>query len=196
MEVGHVDGQGDFIADLVAAARVDTGNKLGVAVDGINEDFITHQFSYVNLGLDFGFDDAGRAVFRIVDVFRADTEDNFFSVHVFISCSALFRDLKLQAVVDDEDLSVFLLDLYIEEVHGRGADETGNEEVGRIIIKCLRGIQLLDITLVHDSNAVRQCAFHPDSYYTILEDIPSRIEEVEARVVANADRGRPEEYGR
>lgn len=43
------------------------------------------------------------------------------------------------------------------------------------------------IRVLQDSNAVRQCAFHPDSYYTILEDIPSGIEEVEARVVANAD---------
>ena len=43
------------------------------------------------------------------------------------------------------------------------------------------------IRVLQDCNAVRQCVLHPDSYYTILEDIPSRIEKVEARVVANAD---------
>jgi len=43
------------------------------------------------------------------------------------------------------------------------------------------------IRVLQDCNAVRQCVFHPDSYYTILEDIPSGIEKVEARVAANAD---------
>ena len=48
-------------------------------------------------------------------------------------------------------------------------------------------INQLAMRVLLDCNAVRQCVLHPDSYYTILEDIPSRIEEVEARVVANAD---------
>lgn len=43
------------------------------------------------------------------------------------------------------------------------------------------------IRVLQDSNAVRQCVLHPDSYYKILEDIPSGIEKVEARVAANAD---------
>lgn len=43
------------------------------------------------------------------------------------------------------------------------------------------------IRVLQDSYAVRQCVLHPDSYYKILEDIPSGIEKVEARVAANAD---------
>jgi len=43
------------------------------------------------------------------------------------------------------------------------------------------------IRVLQDCNAVRQCVLHPDSYYKILEDIPSGIEKVEARVAANAD---------
>lgn len=41
--------------------------------------------------------------------------------------------------------------------------------------------------ILQNCNAVKQCVLHPDSCYTIQEDIPSGIEKVEARVVANAD---------
>ncbi len=43
------------------------------------------------------------------------------------------------------------------------------------------------VSVLQSCNAVRQCVLHPDSYYKILEDIPSGIEKVEARVAANAD---------
>jgi hypothetical protein len=43
------------------------------------------------------------------------------------------------------------------------------------------------IRVLQDCNAVGQCVLHPDSYYTILEDIPSGIEKLEARVVVSAD---------
>lgn len=43
------------------------------------------------------------------------------------------------------------------------------------------------IRVLQDGNAVKPCIFHPDSYYAMLEDIPSGIEKIEAKVVANAD---------
>ena len=57
MEVRHVDSQFNFIANIVAAAWIDTGNKLSVSIDAIHKDFITHQFRDVNLCLNGGFDD-------------------------------------------------------------------------------------------------------------------------------------------
>jgi len=43
------------------------------------------------------------------------------------------------------------------------------------------------IRVLLDCNAVRQCVLHSDTYYTVLEDLPSGIEKAEARVAANAD---------
>ena len=48
-------------------------------------------------------------------------------------------------------------------------------------------INQLAMRVLLDCNAIRQCILHPDSYFTILEDLPSEIDKVEARVIANAD---------
>jgi len=48
-------------------------------------------------------------------------------------------------------------------------------------------INQLAMRVLLDSNAVRQCVLHPDSYFTILEDLPSGVDIVEAKAVANAD---------
>jgi hypothetical protein len=45
-------------------------------------------------------------------------------------------------------------DLAVDEVHGRRADEAGDEEVGGTIVDGLRRVELLDGAAVHDGDPV------------------------------------------
>ena len=49
--------------------------------------------------------------------------------------------------------SAALDQLRVEEVHLRAADEGADEQVGRIIVEVLRGIDLLDEAVLHDDDA-------------------------------------------
>ena len=98
------------------------------------------------------------ACVREHDVLGADAEDDLLGLLVlrlerFLH---LFRHIDDCAVHADNVSATLDRELRIEEVHLRGADESGDEEVCRVVEHLLRGTDLLDVTVFHDDDSIAQ----------------------------------------
>ena len=51
------------------------------------------------------------------------------------------------------ELDRVALELRLDEVHGGGADEGGDEEVDRVAVQRLRRVDLLDLAVAHHRHA-------------------------------------------
>jgi hypothetical protein len=93
MVIFHIEHNLGIISVFGFSAWVNASDEVVAAIDQIEEDFITHQFSDVNLGVDRFSDDARGSVLRGVDIFRADTEDDILAESFLI----FVRDADLEA---------------------------------------------------------------------------------------------------
>ena len=89
-----------------------------------------------------------------MDVLRTDAHDDFLANVGFVHQLANLRIRHLDGIVAKlGPNAVRTLDqLRVEEVHLRAADEGADEQVGRIIVEVLRGIDLLDEAVLHDDD--------------------------------------------
>ena len=90
-----------------------------------------------------------------MDVLRTDAHDNFLADVGLVHQLANLRIRHLDGVAAElGPHAVRALDeLRVEEVHLRAADEGANEQVGRVIVQVLRGIDLLDEAVLHNDDA-------------------------------------------
>lgn len=85
MVVIHIESDFDFVADVHAGAWVNAGDEVMLTIDEIQEYFVTHQLDNVHFGIYRFGNDARRRVGWVVNIFRADTKDDWASDEMFES---------------------------------------------------------------------------------------------------------------
>ena len=138
---GQVDGR-----DAQHAIFANGGN--------MDKQLAAHHFGYVHL--------RGDCIFalgvREHNVFGADAENDLLGLLVLVFERLLhrFRHIDDRAFHTDDVSAALDGEFRIEEVHLRGADESRNEQVRRMIEHILRGTDLLDETIFHDDDTIAQ----------------------------------------
>ncbi len=167
MEVVHIKGNLQLVAKFSLGAGVDPGGETMGSIDQVEEDFVTHQLGHIHGHINQLGDDTWGSEFGLVNVFRANTKNDIFPDHGFVASNIVLRDLHTEGIHVNKHLTFFHNNLTIEEVHGRGANEACHKEIGRMIIEHLRGVQLLQLTLIHNGNTGR----HSHGFSLVVGDI-------------------------
>src|SRR5260370_4483717 len=134
---------------------VNSGDQVTCTGLQVHQRLRTHRFGYIN-GQSNGH--AG-SLFRLVsDVFGTNAEDDIF-VDVFVregfqTAFERERQSVFVAPFHKEQAAIAPLDLALQEVHRRTADEASNEEIFRLPVKSQRIGYLHDETVAHDANAI------------------------------------------
>src|SRR4051794_6544626 len=84
----------------------------------------------------------------VLEVLRADAEQDVAGGHA----AALLREVELA----EREAHAVVLHRGREEVHGRRADEPGDEQVDRVVVELLRRVDLLQDARAHHSDAVAE----------------------------------------
>ena len=90
------------------------------------------------------------------EVFRAHAERDLVADMAAQALRRLVRQLEAQAGVLGDQRSIRLSHCNGGEIHRRGADEAGNELVGRLIVQLERLSHLLHHAVLHDDDPVAQ----------------------------------------
>ena len=158
-EVQAAGLEGDFngIADAGLAARIDAGDDVGILAGDLEVEvgLGAHELGNFDLRLDeVAVSIVHEAVF-VMDVLRTDAHDNFLADVGLVNQLANLRIRNLDGVGAElsPNLVALLDELGVEEVHLRGTDEGADEQVGRIVVQVLRGVDLLDEAVLHDDDA-------------------------------------------
>ena len=157
VEAGHVKRNGDVVIGAGLAAGINAGNNVAFLAGGgkIEVGFGAHELDnfYVYLN------GSGLVLLNELGVVVNVLGTN---AHVDFLIDALVGNQLLKLLLRNEDLILaklgvngvaFLLQLYREEVHLRAADESGNKQVGRIVVQVLGGVYLLNEAVLHNHDA-------------------------------------------
>ncbi len=79
MEVFHIEDQLNLVSHLEARARINPGDKVVLAAHQVQEDFIAHQLGHIHFGFNRRSDDSRRSEHGVVNIFRANAKDDFFT---------------------------------------------------------------------------------------------------------------------
>jgi len=157
-EVQAIGFEGDLDGVSVAgrAARIDTGDDVAILTSGLQVQIglRAHELGNLNLSLNEVAVGDGQEALFIVDVLRTDAHDNFLADVGLVNQLANLRIRNLDGVIAElgPDTVGLLDELGVEEVHLRAADEGADEQVARIVVQVLRGIDLLHETVLHDND--------------------------------------------
>ena len=146
----------DGIADAGLAARIDAGDDVGVLAGDLEVQvgLRAHELGNFDLRLDEVAVGDGQEALFVVDVLRTDTHDDFLADVGLVNQLADLGIRNLDGVGAElgPNFVALLHELGVEEVHLRAADEGTDEQVGRIVVQVLRGVDLLDEAVLHDDD--------------------------------------------
>ena len=157
MQAAYIKGDNDVVIGAALAARVDAGYDVAILAGGgeIQIGLRAHElddfYVYLNGGGSVLLNELG----IVVDVLRTDA-------HVYFLADALVALQLLKLLSGNLDLviaeyrvngAVLLGEANGEEVHLGRADESGNEQVGGIVVEVLGGVNLLDEAVLHNYDA-------------------------------------------
>ena len=118
VEIIHVEDDLDRFTHVECRARVDPGGELVGSTDQVEEYLVAHQLGHVHPGIDFFGVDVGRSEGRVVDIFWADSKDNFFINVFMVDLAAVARNFDSKVTGIDNVFTVILAQVSREEVHG------------------------------------------------------------------------------
>ena len=92
----------------------------------------------------------------IVEILGPDAEGHLLPAVGLKRLDVAWMHLEPQAaaLLHEVELAGFFGQLAVDEVHGRRANETGDELIGRLVVERDRLVDLLDMALVHDHDPV------------------------------------------
>lgn len=174
MEAIHVEDHFGPLVDAQLGAGIHAGHKLllgedpfSVAGAEIEDYFMAHQLRYRDLSPHRGRLDPWGLVLGIVDVFRADAEDDRLADVLPIGLCLVGRDGHAEGAGIDPEGALLLPQLGLEEIHGGAADEAGHKQVGRAGVEGVGGIHLLQAAIFHDGDAVA----HGHGFHLVVGDV-------------------------
>ena len=161
-----VDGQFRHVAPGDVAARVDAHDHVGRAdallLPGIQAaaqvGVRAELFHDLDQRLDDGVGRGGEEVLLVVDILRADAEDERLvgiDVRFRVADAHFHRAGQRDALAGKRDAHA-VADAHeagVEKVHLRRADQPGDEFIDGIVVQVLRGVRLLHEPLAHDDDA-------------------------------------------
>ena len=145
----HVEGD-RVLAPAVPrlGLRVETTDKLGLALGEVDDDLRAHGLGDVDRGDEAVVLRCPGWILPSPDVFRTDAEDHFFvdvGADVFDLVRPLAVDLELKGLPPSTSVVVALfLEHDVDEVHRRRADKAGDEQVDGLVVDLQRRADLLD----------------------------------------------------
>ena len=151
MSLLHVERELDSVACAGCCARIYAGCHLAACEIEVQEYFGAEKFVNLDLSIDCSFGMLSKEIRLIVYIFRTDAEDNSLAVISFELSSSVCGNAELEAAYFDSLAAIG--NLAVHEVHLRRADETGDELICRMIIQHLRGIDLLNDTVLHNDDS-------------------------------------------
>ena len=174
-----------FVTEKLGDGDVDVIGDLGRIGLGIVDVFGTDTIADIVFAFE-GFFEGGDVLGFLLDkglgVGIFAFEGNELRVEFFLLGLGFFKRFLVEGVMGfDEVLFEFDFDTVlhgddtvlitgVDDVHGRGADEGRDEEVGRVVIDVNRGADLLDVTPLHDDDAAR----HGHSFGLVVGDVDGR----------------------
>src|SRR5918996_4390055 len=145
----HGYGERDGVADADLLVGRQQGHDLVALGLGVDELLAAEVLDDVHLGRE-----AHRVIFSAVrqhDVFRPEADEHVRAVGTGVGRAGLVaREHQLGAAEDE----VLALGRRGREVHGRRADEPGDEDVHRVVVELLRRAHLLEEAVAHHRDAV------------------------------------------
>ena len=157
MQAAYIERDGDVVVGAALAARVNTGDDVAILAGGgeIQIGFRAHELNNFYVYLDGRISKLLDCFSVVRDVLRTDAHE-YFLADALVALQLLeLLSGNLNGVVTEYRVNsaVLLLEANGEEVHLRGADESGNEQVGGIVVEVLGGVNLLDETVLHNYDA-------------------------------------------
>ncbi len=110
---------------------------------------------------------AARHILRVVDILGADAEEDRLADLAADVLERLRRQRQLEWADVDDRAAVATIELGLEEVHRRRADEAGHEHIRRVIVERLRRVELLHNPVVHH----RDMAAHGQRLHLVVGDV-------------------------
>jgi hypothetical protein len=113
----------------------------------------------------------------VLEVLRPDPDDDAPADSVrepFVLAGRLVAERDPALPHLHREASVVALELRLDHVHGRGADEARDEEVGRPVVEHLRPVHLLEDAVPHDGDAVA----HGHRLDLVVGDVDRRHAEI------------------
>jgi len=157
VQAAYVKGDGDVVVGAALAARVDAGYDVAILAGGgqIQIGLRAHELDDFYMYLDGGRSVLLNKLGIVVDVLRTDAKVYFLADALVALQLLKLLSGNLNGVLSEYrvNFAVLLGEAYGEEVHLRGADESGNEQIGGIVVEVLGGVNLLDETVLHNYDA-------------------------------------------
>ena len=153
METAHVEGNLDGVACTRGGSGGYTRDESGLLTNvKVEVDLSTHKLGYVNVSLKLALGMVSEVDGLIVNSLGTETCNNFLTDVILEVGVVSLLSGKLDGEVLEVEVYVLtlLLELTVDEVHLRSADEACNEDVYRVVIEVLRSINLLDKTVLHN----------------------------------------------
>ena len=157
MQAAYIKGDGDVVVGAALAARVNAGDDVAILAGGgeIQIGLRAHELDDFYVYLDCGISKLLNEFGVVRDVLGTDA-------HVDFLADALVALQLLELLSGNLDFVLTEYSIYAavllgqangEEVHLGRADESGNEQVGGIVVEVLGGVNLLDETVLHNYDA-------------------------------------------
>src|SRR6266436_4044553 len=151
---GRAHGNAQLVAHLHPRGRLDARHHDTFADLHIEQDFRAELLDHLDHGIEARLIVIGGA--RHGEVLRAHAERDLVADMAAQALRSLVRQLDAQTGVLGHQRSVRLGHRNGGEIHGRGADEAGDELVGRLIVQLERLPHLLHHAVLHDDDPVTQ----------------------------------------
>ena len=152
-----IESEGHALSGTDLGVRLDTsGNRIAVNIE-IQENFSAEQLVDVAGCIEL-VSSFLKSLRGSQDVFRTDAEDNLLAVVVAVDHGLRLVSGKLDALAVEFEISLALRNPCgsIQEVHLRGSHEACDEEIAGVVIEVLRGIDLLNDTVLHNDDSGSQ----------------------------------------
>lgn len=149
----------DLLIDFVAVVGVDLGDKAVATGIEVEERLGTHGLGDLNSGLGtgvfMGIVDGG----GIGDILGSYAEDDGLAEEGSsgIGETVVEADVNgtvLPVILGKPDGPIYLGHITVEKIHGRGADETGDEHIVGFVVEIEGFIDLQNVPLFHDADTI------------------------------------------